>query len=301
MLSPSMLDRLFDGMRDIFDFNLLEELTFEANPATFTRRKASHFVELGITRISLGVQSWDPVILETLGREHSPQQARDSFELLREVGIPEINIDQMFAIPGQSLQQWRESLQQTLELQPDHLSSYNLTFEEDTDFFEKLKAGKFHEDPEVDAAYFELADEMTREAGYLHYETSNFAKDGKHSQHNQAYWRGYDYLGIGPGAVSTIRGERWQNVTDTPKYMHLAKSRGFAPMDIEKIDSEAWKLERLALMLRTTEGIDPQWIPEQSKAQELIERGLLTQSGPRLRTTRRGSLLVDGIVEHLIL
>ena len=135
MLSPTHLELLVSGLRDWLDLSQVQEWSFESNPATFTAAKVQHWRQLGINRVSLGVQSFDAGLLRLLGREHSPEDVAGSIRLLREAGIPQVNIDLMFSLPGQSLQQWEHSLQSALALQPDHISTYNLSYEEDTDFF----------------------------------------------------------------------------------------------------------------------------------------------------------------------
>jgi oxygen-independent coproporphyrinogen-3 oxidase len=127
----------------------------------------------------------------------------------------------MFSIPGQSLETWRETLEHSLSLNPDHISAYNLNYEEDTDFFRRLKAGEFRADEGRDADFFNLGIDLLEADGFEHYEISNYAKPGHRSVHNEAYWLGEDYLGIGPGAFSTVGGKRWHNVKDTPRYMAL--------------------------------------------------------------------------------
>lgn len=134
MLSPTHLANIVAGLTEIIDFSQLKEWSFEANPATFTAVKAEQWCKLGITRVSLGAQSFEPHLLRILGREHSPEQIAESVGMLRAVGIPQINIDLMFSLPGQTLSQWEHSLNEALSLAPDHISTYNLTYEEDTDF-----------------------------------------------------------------------------------------------------------------------------------------------------------------------
>ena len=181
MLSPGHLTRLFAALHDTIDFSKLDEVTLEANPATFDAAKARLFRELGVTRVSLGIQSFTPHVLEILGREHSVAQASESVGILREAGIPSVNIDLMFSIPGQSKDDWQKTLEHAVSLKPDHISAYNLTYEEDTAFFESLRRGEMRENEDHDAEFFHLADELLTAAGFDHYETSNYAKPGHHS------------------------------------------------------------------------------------------------------------------------
>ena len=161
-----------------------------------------------MSRISLGVQSWDDELLKLLGREHNAAQAEASFHILREAGFTNVNIDLMFGLPGQTLAQWETTLQKTIALGPEHISTYCLTYEEDTEFFARQARGEFHEDPDSDARFLESAMELLGNAGFEHYEISNYARDGYASSHNRGYWAGEDYLGIGPSAFSTVGLER---------------------------------------------------------------------------------------------
>ena len=255
MLSPGHLTRLFTALHDTIDFSKLDEVTLEANPATFDAAKAKLFRDLGVTRVSLGIQSFTPHVLEILGREHTVAQAGESVSILREAGIPSVNIDLMFSIPGQSKDDWRKTLEHAISLEPDHISAYNLTYEEDTAFFESLRRGEMRENEDHDAEFFHLADELLTAAGFDHYETSNYARPGHHSTHNQGYWHGEDYLGLGPSAVSTLEDVRWKNLPDTARYVAQVQSVGHALSESETLDAEARRLERIALGLRTMDGI----------------------------------------------
>ena len=188
MLSNSHLGKIIQGIDHVVDIASLDEFSFESNPTTFTINKVRAWKDMGINRVSLGIQSWDPRILAVLGRTHTPEIARHSLEMLRTAGIPEINIDLMFAIPGQTLQLWEQTLLQTVEANPEHISAYNLTYEEDTAFFESLAKGEINQDTEHDADYFELADTILTDAGFRHYETSNYARNNLLSKHNFGYW-----------------------------------------------------------------------------------------------------------------
>ena len=297
MLSPTHLTRLFHGLQDIFDHSAVQEITLEANPATFTTRTAQLYQELGVTRVSLGVQSFLGPQLEVLGREHTPMQAIQSVHLLREASDLEVNLDLIFSVPGQSLIDWEDSLTQALLLQPDHLSAYNLTYEEDTDFFKKYQSGDFTDDPDLNANMFLLAHEMLTSAGYQHYETSNYALPSKTSRHNQGYWLGNDYLGLGPSAVSTLARTRHQNVSDTSAYLSQIHSVGHAQKNIEQLDDEAWRLERIALQLRTTEGLPLRYL---HPTQDLSTITHLVEKTPtHLRLIGEGPLLVDSIAAEL--
>ncbi len=302
MLSPSHLTRLFTALQDSVDFAQLDEVTLEANPATFDLGKAKLFRALGVTRVSLGIQSFTPHVLEILGREHTAAQASESIIILREAEIPSINIDLMFSIPGQSKDDWQATLEHAISLQPDHISAYNLTYEEDTAFFESLRRGEMRENEDHDAEYFHLADELLTAAGFDHYETSNYARPGHHSTHNQGYWRGEDYLGLGPSAVSTLDQVRWKNVPDTARYISQIQSIGHALTESETLDREARRLERIALGLRTKDGISLDLLSAESREQaaHFASEGLARIAGNQLILIHHGRALVDPIAAELV-
>jgi oxygen-independent coproporphyrinogen-3 oxidase len=302
MLSPGHLTRLFHALHETIDFSKLDEVTLEANPATFDAAKARLFRDLGVTRVSLGIQSFTPHVLEILGREHSVAQAGESVGILREAGIPSINIDLMFSIPGQSKSDWEKTLEHAISLTPDHISAYNLTYEEDTAFFESLRRGEMRENEDHDAEFFHLADDLLTAAGFDHYETSNYARPGHHSTHNQGYWRGEDYLGLGPSAVSTLDGIRWKNVPDTARYVSQVQSIGHAFCESETLDAEALRLERIALGLRTTEGIPLSLLGSEAlgRAAHFATENLARIDGDRLILIHHGRALVDPIATELV-
>ncbi|MEG2326957.1 MAG: radical SAM family heme chaperone HemW [Akkermansia sp.] len=305
MLSTTHLTRLVEGLDTLINVASLDEFSFESNPATFTPKKVNHWKSLGITRVSLGIQSWEPHILQILGREHTPQQAENDIAILRQAGIPEINIDLMFSIPGQSLTDWEQTLRHTLALHPDHISAYNLTYEEDTAFFKQLQQGGRVPNPDDDANYFTLAHEMITQQGFRHYETSNYAQQDKLSRHNMGYWLGHDYIGIGPGAVSTLNNQRIQNTPDTEAYIESTLKNGLPASTIEHLSPDNLHLERVALLLRTDQGTPLSILP--SSGQPIIQ-GILDEKMARLTTvngekcitlTGRGILMVDEIVTSL--
>ncbi|HVJ47374.1 MAG TPA: coproporphyrinogen III oxidase, partial [Luteolibacter sp.] len=185
---------------------------------------------------------------------------------------------------------------------PDHISAYNLTYEEDTAFFESLRRGDMREDEDQDAEYFQLADELLVDAGFDHYETSNYARPGHHSSHNRGYWKGEDYLGLGPSAVSTISGVRHRNLADTNGYVTRVRSLGHAIDESESLDEEAIRLERIALGLRTKEGIPLDLLTQDGllRANTIAEEGLARLENNQLILIHRGRALVDPIAAELV-
>src|SRR6184192_1303091 len=208
-LTTAQLEFLLGGLRDHLDISKLIEWTMEANPGSVSESKAALLRRLGISRISLGIQSLDDDLLKLLGREHNAKQGEESFQILRGAGFSNINVDLMFGLPRQTIHQWRSTLERSVSLKPEHISTYCLTYEEDTEFFLRLARGEFRQDPDTDSEFFELTMSVLETAGYEHYEISNYARPGFRSAHNRAYWSGSDYLGIGPSAFSTIGMTRW--------------------------------------------------------------------------------------------
>ena len=301
LLSPKHLDILAEELREVVDFSRVQEWSFESNPATFTTAKAEQWARLGITRVSLGAQSFEPELLKLLGRTHSPQQIEQSISMLRTAGIPEVNIDLMFSLPGQTLPQWQHTLECAIAQQPDHISTYNLTYEEDTAFFDTF--GAEGNDEETDVAMFTMADELLTAAGYRHYEISNFARNGKISHHNLACWRGEDYYGLGPGAYGTICGTRYRNTEDTSAYIEALREGRLPAFTSETISDEDRRTELLGLRLRTDEGLPPELLRPQDVAliRMLQQEGLATLgTDGRLLLTLRGRLLADEIAVQLL-
>lgn len=300
-LSVSQLERLFSGLQRHLDLSGVNEFTIEMNPATVTARKADLLRAFGVNRVSMGVQSWDPDLLKVLGRVHDADQVRRSFAILRQAGYDNLNLDLIYGVPGQTLAQWKDSLERTIELQPDHISAYCLTYEEDTEYFERLQRGEFQESTEQDAVFFERGVEILSAAGYEQYEISNYAKPGRACRHNLAYWEGADYLGLGPSAWSTVGARRWQNVPDTAAYVRAVQA-GVRPISTEEIlPAETREAEKIAFGLRMNAGIDPARLTANRElVTTLREEGLLEDHGPRVRLTARGRLLADEIAAELM-
>ena len=300
-LNIAQLELLLRGFHETLEVSQLIEWTMEANPGSVSARKAGVLKKFGVNRISLGVQSWDDGLLKLLGREHNAQQATESFRILRNEGFANINVDLMFGLPGQSVDQWRTTLEKTIALKPEHISTYCLTYEEDTEFFLRHARGEFRQDPDADAEFFEMTMAILEDAGYEHYEISNYARPGFESAHNRAYWLGEDYLGIGPSAVSTIAMRRWQNVCDYRAYIERVFS-GQAPREsCENLTDGMKRIERIALGLRTRNGISASELKGfAQKTDELLALGLLRQLNGNFVLTRRGKALVDSVAEAFL-
>ena len=300
-LSTPQLEFLLGGFRQRLDLSVLEEWTVEANPGSVSARKTASLRKLGLNRISLGVQSWDEDLLKLLGREHNAPQAEKSFQILRGAGFSNINVDLMFGLPGQTIEQWKLTLEKTIGLQPEHISAYCLTYEEDTEFFLRQSRGEFRQDTDIDAEFFEMTMSILEDAGYEHYEISNYALPGFSSRHNRAYWSGDDYLGIGPSAFSTVEMRRWQNLVDYRAYADRVLS-GQSPIGSrENLSKEMKRAERISLSLRTCEGVPAALLTDQSKAiEEFIGLELLRQSNGHFMLTQKGKSLADSVAEAFV-
>ena len=300
LLSAAALEALLGPLGEVLDFSGVSEWTMEVNPRTITEEKAAVMRRAGVSRVSLGVQAWDRATLATLGRDHAPEEAAEAFALLRAAGFPVVNVDLMFSVPGQSLAAWRETLARTIALGPDHVSAYNLTYEEDTEFFERCQAGQYAVEEDRDEVCFALAMELLEGAGLAHYEISNYGRPGLESQHNRSYWAGSDYAGLGPGAVSTVRRQRFKNIENTSLWQQSALAGAPLRVEQEEITPSKWLCERLALGLRTREGLPGAWLAGVPEAvARLEEEGLVDTGGGRVRLSARGKFVADGVAAHL--
>src|SRR6267154_531461 len=278
-LNIAQLELLLRGFHERLGLSELVEWTIEANPGSVSARKAALLEKFGVNRISLGVQSWDEKLLKLLGREHNAPQAEESFRILRDAGFTNVNVDLMFGLPGQTIDQWRATLEKTIALEPEHISTYCLTYEEDTEFFLRHARGEFRQDADADGEFFEMTMAILEDSGYQHYEISNYARPGFESVHNRAYWLGKDYLGIGPSAVSTIGIQRWQNVCDYRAYINRVFSGESPRESSENLTDQMKRTERIALSLRTRDGVSAGELKDfGTETDEHVALGLLRQS-----------------------
>lgn len=300
-LSTAQLELLLGGFREQLDLSRIAEWTIEANPGSVSPRKAELLRKLGVTRVSLGVQSWDDGLLTVLGREHDSAQAEASFRILRAAGLTNVNIDLMFGLPSQSLAQWEATLERTVALGPEHVSAYCLTYEEDTEFFRRQTRGEYRVDVESDALFFETTMRVLEVAGYRQYEISNYARPGFESAHNRGYWAGDDYLGLGPSAFSTVDDTRWQNVADYRNYSDRVLGGTSAVVSTEPLNPEIKRAEQIALSLRTRWGVPENWLkPWPDERAEFITLGLLSESEGRCFLTEKGKLLADSVAAAFV-
>jgi len=274
-LRDQELEGLMNMIHRYFRMNQGAEKTVEGNPGTITDKKLDILKRYGINRFSLGVQAFDDKLLRAVGRIHTAGQAREAIRRLRTAGFNNLNLDLMFGLPGQDLKLWQASLEEALSYSPEHLSLYGLMLEEDTPLYERY-TNKTEEtndkvaitgritpldplpDDDLQADMHEWAVERLKQAGYTQYETSNFARPGYECQHNLGYWRGADYLGLGPGAVSCLTEVRWKNIEDVRAYQSRLQS-GQDPIDEagdEVLSLRERMAERMILGLRLEEGVN---------------------------------------------
>ncbi len=300
-LTSTQLEFLLHGFSERLDLSAMQEWTVEANPGSVSPRKATLLRNCGVNRISLGVQSWDDRLLKILGREHNAAQAAESFHILRDAGFANLNIDLMFGLPDQSLRDWQTTLDRTIALHPEHISTYCLTYEEDTEFFRRHSRGELRSDSDADARFFESAMQMLRDAGYDQYEISNYARPGYFSVHNRAYWAGQDYLGIGPSAFSTVEMQRWQNVADYRSYSDRALNGDSIACSLEQLNDATKRSEIIALSLRTQRGVPVAWLQERpNERDEFVGLGLLRRQNGNFVLTEKGKLLADSVAEAFV-
>jgi oxygen-independent coproporphyrinogen-3 oxidase len=295
-LDPAVLTRLlsrFAGDRGIAPG---AEITLEANPEDVTVERARTWHAAGINRVSLGVQSFDPVVLTWMHRTHSSEDAGRAVEALRAGGIDRISLDLIYALPPEIARDWSRDLDQALALEPDHLSLYGLTVEQHTPLARWVNRGEAHPAPEERyAEEFLLAHQRLTQSGFRHYEVSNYGKPGREAVHNSAYWQRSPYLGLGPSAHSGLGKERWWNVREWSAWAD-AISRGVSTvMGEERLDKESLAIESLYLGLRTDSGLSSDAIRPALRDSWLHE-DWATDDGTTLRLTPEGWLRLDALV-----
>lgn len=274
------------------------EITIEANPGTVNFKKLSIYKNLGINRISFGVQSMQNRILTEIGRCHSEFDAKESFFAAREAGFNNISLDLMFGLPNQTLKDAEDTLDQFIKMNPEHISAYSLKVEENTAFGALQKQGKLilpSEDKEREMYY--LVKDKLKSAGYIHYEISNFAKSGYESRHNLAYWERVPYLGFGVSAASCFNERRFTNVKDISEYIEKVEAGEKAHDEVEVLSDGDIASEKLFLGLRLLKGVPKEYIITdiwKEETKRLIEVGLLKDDG-RIKLTVKGLDLANQV------
>jgi oxygen-independent coproporphyrinogen-3 oxidase len=305
LLSPRALTEL-GGVVRRHSGGRPREWSVEMAPASVTPQRLAALKEVGVTRISVGVQSFQPALLAALGRQHTLQQAQRAYECVRAAGFASVSLDLIFAIPGEGLEAWRADLDAAVRLAPDHISTYCLTFEEDTALFVKLSEGRVRRDVEKEAAFYTEAWERLEAAGYAQYEVSNFARPGHQCRHNLNTWRMEEWIGLGPSAASQFGGWRSSNVADLDQWLANVDAGRRALVDRVELTPRVLAEDSLIFGLRMNEGVDlsglrtrfPEapWENVSGLAGRLAEEGFATMDdGGRLRLTLRGRLVADAV------
>lgn len=289
-LEAGQLLRLLRAVRDVHPFEPGTEVTTEANPGTADAMKFMALRDGGFNRMSLGAQSFRNDDLLRLGRVHVAGEIEQAFAMARNAGFDNLNLDLMFALPGQSVAAWKENLNKAIGLHPEHLSLYCLTLEPHTAFYRQHLRGTLVLPEEEDqVAMYEVAITMARDAGYQQYEISNFAQPGRACAHNLCYWQGEEYAGYGPGAVGFVEGRRYTNLKHPTLYIDALEAGRPLAFEEERIDAMTHRTERIMLGLRLNDGVDATELslPQQA-IQLLTDRGWLESFGSRVRLTESG-------------
>jgi len=303
LLSPEQIHEILSIVHSHFTLDEAPEVTLEANPGTVDEIYLTAIRKAGINRLSLGMQSLDDGELALLGRIHTAAEARDAVQLARNAGFTNLSLDLIYGLPNQTLASWYKTLDEVIDLNPEHISLYPLTLEDNAPLRLSIQQGKVPPiDPDLTADQYELAQDRLQEHGYSHYEISNWAKEGYECRHNLVYWHNLPYLGAGVAAHSYIHGHRLANTTDLDSYLN-AFSGNLPPaweLD-EEIDSELQLSETVILGLRLSEGIGLDDIKRRfsidllrhysQQVGETTSLGLLECASGRVRLTRRGRLL----------
>ncbi len=309
LMRPEWAGRIIEAARRLWPSAEPAEVTLEANPTDAEAGRFRALAQAGITRLSLGVQSLDDAALKFLGRNHSAAEARRAAALAGSI-FPRLSLDFIYALPGQTLDHWRASLREAIALGPEHLSPYQLTIEAGTPF-ERAVRRKVIEPVAEDASadLYELTQEMLGAAGFEAYEVSNHARRREaRSVHNMAYWRGWDYLGVGPGAHGRLAAETGrlalEGETKVADYIASVEETGIGCRAPETLKPRQYALERLLLGLRGHEGVPLADIAplniKPEKINDMVLGGLLVRAGGRLMATARGRCLLDHVTSNLI-
>ena len=303
-----VMEKLLQGLRDYFLFSADAEVTIEANPGTLTPEKLSIYRKYGINRISIGLQSPKNKELAILGRIHNYAQFLESFQMAREAGFSNINVDLMFAIPGQSYEGWIENLRTVAALGPEHISAYSLIIEEGTPFSRKKL-----DLPDEDTEYrmYEDVAAVLKEYGYHQYEISNYAKAGCECRHNEGYWQRKDYLGLGLGAASLLGKERFSNTSDMQEYLKNSSAPEKIRKNRELLTREDEMAEFMFLGLRMTQGVSKKEFQEyfgtaiENIYGEVLKKykkqGLLLEESGRIFLSREGIHVSNAVMADFLL
>lgn len=304
-LSVCDIERIVGALESTFN-GTPSEVTLEMNPDDVTKDYIKAVRQMGINRISMGIQTFDDSRLQFIRRRHNASQAEKAVMTIREEGIHNVSIDLMFGFPNQTMDEWVTDIDKAIALHPTHISAYSLMYEEDTPLFRMLQKGEINQiDDETSLAmYTELINRLTAN-GYEHYEISNFAMPGYRSVHNSSYWHDTPYLGFGAAAHSYNKDTRSWNIPDLKKYIESIES-GVLPSESEVIDADTHYNDLITTALRTREGLNLDDLPQTYReyalvnARKSISEHLLEATDSHIRLTREGLFVSDMVMSELI-
>lgn len=310
-LSAAQLEFLLEGLASIFDISQVQEWTLEANPGDLSQDKIEVMAKAGLNRISLGVQTFNDRELRQIGRMHQEKDIYENIDRLKAAGFHNISIDLIYALPNQTMEQVKTNVQKALALDIPHMSLYSLILENHTVFMNRMRRGQLNlpqEDLEVDMFHYII--NSLKEAGYDHYEISNFCRPGYESRHNLMYWDNAEYYGLGAGASGYLNGVRYRNHGPIRHYLNAVEA-GNARVYEEKLSLKEQMEEELFLGLRKRAGVSIQRFEQKFQRSfeevygaivaQMLEEDLLIREGDRLRTSQKGLFLGDTVAERFIL
>jgi oxygen-independent coproporphyrinogen III oxidase len=309
LLSQGELENIFSSVYSNYPIAERVEVTLEANPDDLTKEKLLVLQNVGINRLSIGIQSFDDSVLKFFNRAHSAKESIECVSLAREVGFNNISLDLIYAVPGQDVAAWEKNIERALVFQPEHISAYSLTIEEKTAFGKWAKQGKFKTTDENESAMdFELLMDKLTVNGYEHYEISNFCKPNLYSKHNSSYWKQKKYLGVGPSAHSYDGESRQFNISNNSLYIKSLQE-GRLSFERELLSRENKINEYIFTTLRTEWGCDLSYLEGDfgyrlagaSAFKSLVNQQMLTLNGSIAKLTRKGKLLADHISTELFI
>ena len=309
-LSMEQLKMICDTIYATYRISPTPEITIECNPDDLTPEFLAQLKELPFNRISMGVQSFNDTQLKRLGRRHNADKARQAVKNARDAGYDNISIDLIFALPGSTITEWEHDLDCAITLQPNHISAYNLTYEEGTPMHRALERGDFAElSEEENIEQFQMLIAKLKEAGYRHYEISNFAQPGYESRHNSSYWNDTPYIGCGAAAHSYNGTSRQWNIADIQEYIKGIEE-SCPNFEIEELSEEERYNDTILTRLRTTDGLPLAWMKEkfsdklnrhmQRAAEKEIALGNLKEENGSLSLTEKGIFISDAVIRELI-
>ncbi len=309
-LTVGQLKQLFHTINKVYGMEQVKEVTIECNPDDVTEEYAAALPQLGINRVSMGVQTFDNQRLHFLRRRHTAEQIPVAIQRLRDAGFHNISIDLMYGFPGETLDDWQHDIDKALAMNVEHLSAYCLMVEEGTVLYEQMRKEKSEarndSTEELERQMYEqLIDRLTA-AGYEHYEISNFARPGFRSHHNSSYWQDVPYVGIGAAAHSYDGHRRSWNVSDISQYMRGIEN-GQPVYESEELDADTRYNDRITVALRTCEGLRLDELSEQQRnyllrsARRYVDDGLLQLTDTHIRLTRRGLFVSDMVMSDLMI